>query len=1595
MKPNLLLKKTALMLALTGICASLSAEPITREQAQKRAEAFLQNAKGSRRLAPVTSRAKLGPRRAVAAMRADLDLYYVFNRGENEGYVIASGDDQTLPVLGYTDSGQFDYDRLPDNMRSWLKDYENQLAQLREHPELMASAPRYAPLHDAIEPMITTKWNQGPPYNDECPMYFNQGRSVTGCVATAFAQVLNYWGEISVTETQADMPAYQGNTEHATLGKLNVPGIPAGSPIDWANMLDTYSGSATGIQEKAVAQLMHYCGVSVQMDYTNSASGAQSYRVAEAAVKYFGYGNSVRYVQGSSYTNDGWDALLYAELAAGRPFYLSGANSEGGHAFVCDGYDGNRCYHINWGWGGQSDGFFLLSSLNPSSQGIGGSGDGYSSYPEAVIGMQPPVNADKEMSIANSTAKRLCLAHFDTDGNGKLSYAEVQAVTDLGTIFKGQRIAAFTELYNFTGLTTLPDSAFAGCTSLASIRLPKQLTHIGKAAFSGCKALKNIALPEGLRTIADDAFNGCVKLANFTLPQSLVSIGQRAFSNCANITATTLPIGIQFVGSQAYAGCTKLSEVTVKSMLPQDIMMATDAFDDIDLSEVTLSVPQGIIDHFLQNTPWNTFGHIRQERNLAQGQFAALQANQKVFLYNVGTGRYLTRGEAYGTQAVVAETNEPMVFELRHTSAMGTDGYALFTQEFSAAGNYMFRTSNDGRVGNGVKACFVDGSLTNNGSACYWKVNEVAENTYTFQTPKGQAGYKENEFLGINTAHASNEASPTYGAYSDVNIDEHTQNCLWMMVAYDEARMELFMAANALENLIRLANTRRITATREQAVLENMDATMADIQKAQRTLRKRMGLISFADDNVRRICAENWDTNSDGELNYTEVKFVDYFKKGIGFDDNSTITSFDEMKYFTNAEAIFYQSFRNCTNLRSVTMPDGIGEVASNAFAGCKALQNVSFGSALHKISDQAFANCTALREMRLPVADPATIEVDATAFRNCKLADATLYVPIGSRQLYAAAPIWKDFGNIEEMRTAPKAGFAPLKENETVYVYNVGTNRYLTRGEAYGTQAVVGKEGLRYQVKRTANMKEGQYYLEAQDLTTSGKVLFRTSSDSKVGKDVRACFVDGQLSAKAYWQVAEVEGKPNTYTFQAPEGDAEYAAWLYLGTQYDHETNYSYYGTDGVYYDVVYDDAPANCQWAFVRLADIEAIEAKTAQVEMLQQLLGYAHERGVDAAAEQAVYDDLQATDEAIDGAIGSLRQKLHYIEFVDSRAKTICVNNWDDDEDDELSLEEAAAVTSLGNAFRTATGMKYLEQLRHFTALTALPAEGFKNSSSLRAIYVPEKVTEIGKNAFTGCSLLKYMVLLNPTQVVEASSASLPTTLTVFVPAGMVAAYQADEHWSKYDIKPFTGQPVVQPEPTSRQYGRANPDLTFVVTGAPIDGEPVLSCEAVAASPVGDYDILVEPGTIALPGVQLLSGTLTVERAPLTITANSFTRNIGEPNPEFTVSYRSFRNREKADVLIKQPTIQCDATPDSPGGVYEIRVFGAEAQNYEITYVNGTLTVVDPIGIDGIRSDKKAERVVDLAGRELKTDAGGAKLKRGIYIVGKKKVLVADQH
>jgi hypothetical protein len=355
------------------------AGPITPDEARQKITKFM---------SPRRSAAVLQDLRLVATShyqeQSDVmsPSYYVFNVGEGQGFIIAGADDRIPAVLGYSDRGSFDPENMPVNMQAWLKGYNAQMEYLNQHPE--AAAPKRTVNGSSIEPLLASEWNQGNPYNSLCPMDGDK-RSVTGCVATAMAQVMFFWKYPNYTV--ADIPGYTTSKKG-----LTVSAIAAGAAIDWDNMLPKYNGSETDAQIEAVASLMLMCGTAVQMNYTSGSSGAVTRRVADAWKDYFDYDAATNYENRSKYRLAAWNQKVYDELKAGRPVLYDGQSSGGGHAFVIDGYGGDDYFHVNWGWGGGSNDYFLLSILdsdNSSGIGASSSSDGYSFDQGAIFGAQP------------------------------------------------------------------------------------------------------------------------------------------------------------------------------------------------------------------------------------------------------------------------------------------------------------------------------------------------------------------------------------------------------------------------------------------------------------------------------------------------------------------------------------------------------------------------------------------------------------------------------------------------------------------------------------------------------------------------------------------------------------------------------------------------------------------------------------------------------------------------------------------------------------------------------------------------------------------------------------------------------------------------------------------------------------------------------------------------------------------------------------------------------------------------------------------------------------------------------------------------------
>ncbi len=380
-----------LIASLLCVWTPLGAALRTPEQAQQIAANYLSK-RALRRALPAQNSLKTVPI-SFSQTQSEKTTLYAVNFTDQNSFILVSGDDRFVPVLGYCTNTTFDELSIPENMRAWLQGYVDEINCL--NTVLPATGNTTIRQSDTttqqlspITPLISTTWNQSAPYNNLCPLDNSNTRTVTGCVATAMAQVINFHMQRfnAPTHTQDAIEAY------TTGSSITVDAIPANTPLpDKTLLLNNYTASATNAQKEAVAKLMLYCGASVKMNYTASSSSAHVPDVPWALVKNFGFDQTAQYVLRNNFTYAQWMDTIYHELENNRPVIFNGHSSGGGHAFIVDGCDDSGLFHINWGWGGSSNGYFALSALNPDDSnqiGASTSSDGYNMSHGIVIGAQ-------------------------------------------------------------------------------------------------------------------------------------------------------------------------------------------------------------------------------------------------------------------------------------------------------------------------------------------------------------------------------------------------------------------------------------------------------------------------------------------------------------------------------------------------------------------------------------------------------------------------------------------------------------------------------------------------------------------------------------------------------------------------------------------------------------------------------------------------------------------------------------------------------------------------------------------------------------------------------------------------------------------------------------------------------------------------------------------------------------------------------------------------------------------------------------------------------------------------------------------------------
>lgn len=404
----------------------LQAKRITQWQAQQQAYSFWGK--------QMPQKAKAKSRAATTASRSD--AYYVFNNDAG-GFVIIAGDDAVTPVLGYTSTGSFDAENLPDGLKDLLKSYERQIAALGDNYVANQTATRTAFTGEKL--LKTAEWNQYAPFNKYTPNNY-----VTGCVATAGAIVMKHHG----------YPAKgTGSHSYTCNGKTLTANFE--HDYDWANMPAQYDGTNDAAFD-GVARLMADLGVAVEMQYAQSGSAAYIGNLITALQTYFGYSKLSYLASIDDMEAEAWNAKLRGEIDANRPILYSASDaSAGGHSFIIDGYK-DESFSVNWGWGGYCNGFYQIGALNPEYAGKP-TGDKYNLGQTAVIGLQPSDGTEKVSTM------------------GFLKFAgQLQALNmNVTDVKKGQRGAIFSVPLGNTG-----DHSFTGEVVVALMNAKGEMREI-------------------------------------------------------------------------------------------------------------------------------------------------------------------------------------------------------------------------------------------------------------------------------------------------------------------------------------------------------------------------------------------------------------------------------------------------------------------------------------------------------------------------------------------------------------------------------------------------------------------------------------------------------------------------------------------------------------------------------------------------------------------------------------------------------------------------------------------------------------------------------------------------------------------------------------------------------------------------------------------------------------------------------------------------------------------------------------------------------------------------------------------------------------
>ena len=518
---------------------------------------------------------------------------------------------------------------------------------------------------------------------------------------------------------------------------------------------------------------------------------------------------------------------------------------------------------------------------------------------EEIIEMAAPTN----IVFADANVKAICVAQWDTDDDGELSTDEAAAVTTISDYFANNTsITSFDEFAYFTGVTSIGEHAFVNCTGLTSITIPNSVTSIGMSAFNSCSNLNAITIPNGVTSIDYAAFRLCTGLTSITIPNSVTSVGVYAFDGCSGLSSVTISSGS--IGNLAFYNCSGLTSVTFGSGVTS---IGDGAFDGCT-GLTSISIPNSV-----------TY--------IGVGAFDGRSDLTSIDVES-GNTSYDSRNSC---NAIIETASNTLIAGCKNT---------VIPNNVTNIGSAAFRLCS------GLTSVTIPNSVTNIGMDAFDGCTGLTSVTI----PNSVTSIRDGAFLGCtgltSVAIGSGVTSIGSSAFS---------GCSGLTSIKSKIETPFTFGSNAFKNVSSTCVLTVPKGTRDAYIAAGWTESVFK----GGVVEESDDIIVFADANVKALCVANWDTDGDGELSYDEAEAVTSI--GTVFRNNTSITSFDELQYFTGLTSIGSEAFYHCSGLTSVTIPNSVTTIENNAFTGCSGLTSITIPRSVNMLEGSPFRACTNL----------------------------------------------------------------------------------------------------------------------------------------------------------------------------------------------------------------------------------------------------------------------------------------------------------------------------------------------------------------------------------------------------------------------------------------------------------------------------------------------------------------------------------------------------------------------------------------------------------------------------------------------------------